>query len=455
MTLEATIRANVGRLYEAFPYPSYPLLLPLAWTDGYAGTAGFAARLAAHAGLQPALWRSPKASILLAGCGEALPYVLRKAEPRGHTLVCLDLSRRSLQRARVRLLLDPRPTRFVAADLVTTLVDRRAVDAHFDSYGVLHHLGTPTAAVAGLARDLMPGGTGRVMVYNAVTRLWIRHLQKALTLLGLDGHDGTDRTRALALFDALRQASPALRERFEGMGATTFREPARFVDTFFHAWEIQFSATDWWRLFEKWGLHVVGLYDRYAELDDLPNPLWRAPRLEELLPRLKDRRFENNFELYLAKADGSPHTKPRPSTGARAQLVRALRLGPPQRWFDYDETRKTPFMTRRLLWKSHLVHTLALGEGHVDGVLRGLPLATSQRLARLGAILPGQVSAPALKNALLQPMVSSMAMPALPRPVSFATTGVETFVKKIMLEKGRDDLRRLALVLKRLEKAQT
>src|SRR5690606_12676482 len=91
------ILQDVQRLYEVYPYPNYPLLAKPQWEQGYLTCSRFAQRLAGGR-------QSPPRHVLVAGCGEILPYILRKWESPEVQLTCVDLSRRNVARARWRTL---------------------------------------------------------------------------------------------------------------------------------------------------------------------------------------------------------------------------------------------------------------------------------------------------------------------------------------------------------------
>ena len=241
------IIAAVGELYERFPYPSYPLFLSLRWQE-ISGSSLFSAQLfKAHTGRAHAAVASSHDTkgVLLAGCGEALPYIIRHIEPACFGVSCVDISRRSLRRARIRLLTNYKPTTFFAADINAFLKGGQDVYHHIDSYGVLHHLENPSLSVKLLAQHLHGNGTCRFMVYNQKARDWLIHIQKAFALLKLERYNERDRELGKALLKALCAVAPALHDKVSGMGPVTFANDARFVDTFFHAWEIRYDLKRW------------------------------------------------------------------------------------------------------------------------------------------------------------------------------------------------------------------
>jgi len=419
---ETDLVARVRAQYEAYPYPAYGLFLPLRGQEAYASNSLFAARLLEQRGLEPALRRAPAPAVLLAGCGDVFPYLATFWEPRRHDLIAMDLSARSLRRARLRCLPRMRAMKWLRADLGDEETPLPENLAHVDCYGVLHHMARPAAALGRIARLLAPGGTARIMVYNSDARTWIRHLQRAFALLGLEGTEARDRSAARSLLEALAEVSPALRARLAAMGEV-LSHPARFVDTFFHAREARLGAAYWLRAIADAGLTPIGLYDRYGELDDLPNPLSEFPAESALRERIADRRFENNLELYLARADSGGKASGRPGKVVGAEQSRrplaihlpsplALR-SPPKSWWDYRETRKLPWDLRRIVWR-HFLANLCSRRAQADVWAGRMPPRAFQRLGRLGAIWPDECASAELKGLLRSPLEASMEPPEFP-----------------------------------------
>jgi SAM-dependent methyltransferase len=442
-TPAADLAARVRAQYEAFPYPAYGLFLPLRGQEAYASHSLFAARLLEQRGQTPAARRLPAPAVLLAGCGDVFPYLASFWEPRRHRLIAMDLSARSLRRARLRCLPRLRGLEWLRADLGDEEAPLPEGLAHVDCYGVLHHLARPAAALRRLGGLLAPGGTARIMVYNSEARGWIRHLQKAFALLGLDGAEAGDRDAALALLRTLAEASPALRSRLEPM-RDVLSHPARFIDTFFHAREARLGADYWYRAIADAGLAILGLYDRYGELDDLPNPLLEAPAEEALRERIADRRFENNLELFLARADDGLSAGPGSDAAPGPAGARGLRGGihgrvgahgrsdgpggapapvrlpaahslraPPRAWWGYRETCKLPWDLRLGAW-AHFLANVSGRRAPADAWAGRLPPRALQRLGRLGVILPDECGSAELKALLRSPLEAAMEPPDFP-----------------------------------------
>lgn len=465
--LQADISARVKAQYEAFPYPHYNLLLPLRSQEAYASNSLFAARVLEQRGGTPAPRRDGSAGVLLAGCGDTFPYLATFWEPRRKPLTAVDLSAGSLRRARLRCLPRLRSVSWRQGNLEDPDFEPPAALSHIDCYGVLHHLSDPAPVLRRFAQALSPGGTARIMVYNSEARRWIHHVQRAFSLLGLSAFRGENRARGQKLLERLAEVSPALRDRFAPMRRGAFSDGARFVDTFMHAREARLGLPYWLRALDESGFRLIGVFDRYAELDDLPNPLLEPPDLEEWSERIADRRFENNLELYLAKSDGPDGAGAAAREGAAAAhraIPKRDRLpsrqflkSPPLSWFEYAETESLPWSTRRLLW-SHFLRRLCGGdrgpEAAAEAWLGRLPAGTLQRLARLGALFPGDFRSRDLRALLLGPMQDRMEPPGFSAPVPLKDhVGIRAEVRNI-LEARRLPIRRLEPVMNRLDAAQ-
>lgn len=462
-TSPAGLAARVRAQYEAYPYPAYGLFLPLRGQEAYASNSLFAARLAEQHGGEPALRREPEPAVLLAGCGDVFPYLATFWEPRRHRLIALDLSAHSLRRARLRCLPRLRAMEWQRADLGDEAVPLPGKLAHIDCYGVLHHMARPAAALDRLGLSLAPGGTARIMVYNSAARAWIRHLQRAFALLGLQGREAGDRDAARALLRFLAGVSPALRARLDALG-DVLSHPARFVDTFFHAREARLDPAYWLRAIADAGLTPLGLYDRYGELDDLPNPLLEFPAEAALRERIADRRFENNFEIFLVKRGAGPaegsRGKPEPRAnaipaGIRLPYAHGLRSSP-RSWRGYRETCELPWGLRRAVW----THFLANLSGHrvlADAWAGRLPPRALQRLGRLGAVWPDECASAELKELLRSALETAMEPPDFASATDLKRDRALRDRVAGLLREGTTEARRedrINLILARLDAAQ-
>ncbi|RZA15596.1 MAG: class I SAM-dependent methyltransferase, partial [Proteobacteria bacterium] len=346
--LSLDINTRVKMQYEAYPYPDYSLFIPLRNQEAYASHSLFAAQLLREKGRTAPVLTQAKAPILIAGCGDILPFVLSFWEPISHAIHAVDISERNIQRARFRSLLRPNTFYWQVGNIEDTAFKMPENTCHVDSYGVLHHLANPKKALQRLHDHMLPGATMRVMVYNSGARSWIRHLQKAFILLGLSPYDTTDLDAALRLLTHMQTLSPMFKERIFPMKSGILHHSARFVDTFFHAREARLSIDFWLEAFASADLECIGLFDRYAELDDLKNPLLHFPKLKDLQSRVNDRRFENNFEIFLTrKAPVSQTTEPMKKIKFPTRW--SIKM-PPKAWFTYTETNAIPLAMRFRLW---------------------------------------------------------------------------------------------------------
>lgn len=433
------IISSVARLYTTFPYPRYPLLARPRWQDGYLSSSLFAARLrsthtlaskqaqqnSAVCDTQP---ESAAPQILLGGAGEILPYIVRRWEPKQHHVVSVDLSRPSLMRARLRLgWVTPR-TQFVQADLSAWLSQRQrqglAPLQHIDAYGVIHHMSDPGEALKLLAANLADGGSMRLMVYNSPARTWIHQLQSLLRIFRISPYSASDRQFARHLIQRLADHLPSLGQRLRQIGPSTLSNEARFVDTFLHPREAKVAITHWGSLLAAAGLEAYALFDRYAELDDLKNPLWHMPDWQDLSKRAADARFENNLEIFVAKSGDSPPT-------ANTPLPRRLLLKPPPLlWFNFNETRHIDHRTRWALWHAFLRHA------SIEPLQHRLTRPALQRLARIGAILPSQLAERSIAAIAAARMSNEMEAPLWPRPSPREQNEALLTIKTAIQERG-------------------
>ncbi len=414
----------VAELYNRFPYPNYPLLARPRWQDGFLTSSFFAGRLAGQSRPGNKHVNSSRGDVLVAGCGEILPYILRKWEPTDAHVVNVDLSRRSLNRARFRTMLCRGKSEFHQADIVSFL-DQCKVDgrtfAHIETFGMLHHLSNPAPAVLGMARQLTANGTLRAMVYNSPARDWVHALQDYFLAIDLGVHNADPLKSVKKCRETLKEfalGSPLIGDRLRAIGASTMDNPARVADTFLHPQELRWPIPRWFELFSSAGLRLVGFYDRYGELDDLPNPLLvghgKIDMSQELNVRATDRRFEGNLEMIWTK-DPKQGTHALASTLSRSSghLMRLKFRGPPNIWFDFEETKDLSMSCKMQIW-----HAFIDGRKLVPSAW-GKKDRTLQRLARLGAILPDQLD-PGPAKIAAAPMEDSMSPPDIPRHKALA-----------------------------------
>ena len=455
--MQSDISARVKAQYEAFPYPNYSLFVPLRAQEAYASHSLFAARILEQSGQDPVIRRNAGAEVLLAGCGDVFPYMASFWEPRPHRLTAVDLSARSLRRARVRCLPRLRSMVWKQGNLEDPAFGLPGGLSHIDSYGVLHHMADPAQVLQRFERHLLPGGTARIMVYNSEAREWIRHLQKAFSLLALSAFRPRDLKRGQNLLERMAGISPVLRERFAPMRSGAFANPSRFVDTFLHAREARLDLKFWLRAIENCGLRVIGVFDRYAELDDLPNPLLEVPTFQAWQDRIEDRRFENNLELYLAKSyptDAGPAGNPRSPAMTRTLPAPHFLKSPPKAWFEYAETRSIPWIARRRIWSRFLRGLCGRFAGSADAWAGRLPPEALQRLGRIGALFPDDFRSKELKDLMRLPLHEFMEPPefSAPGPVR-DNREIRAEVQLILQEKNRS-VKYLEAVMNRLESAQ-
>jgi hypothetical protein len=270
------------------------------------------------------------------------------------------------------------------------------------------------------------------MVYNRTSRDWIWQINRAFVQLGLKFQDDAHVKIARDILYGLARLSPLLAERLRQIGRTALDHDTRFADTFLHPWESRATLQGWFEAFNAAGLKPVGLFDRYAELDDLPNPLWRCPSVQELSERALDYRYESNLEVWLARDRDLPGDIDRHVDQKVHPVAIPLRLKmrmPPSQLNRYDETRSLSFGTKLLLWQGFVK---ALHHHQKDipylGLLQRLDLRILQRLARLGLLLPSTAIELKRWDQIIKPLHPSMDPPKYPPKRTQDLTQEVTFI---------------------------
>ncbi len=407
--------SQVQRLYERRPYPHYPLLAKPRWQDGYLGSSLFAHHLCHGLGFDTHLPRN----FMSIGSGEILPYIIRQWESSAMKLDCVDLSQRSIRRAQFRTALLGRKIAFHCNDINILLKDgslKARLFDHVEAYGVLHHIPNFTTTLRLIASHLTPDATVRIMVYNSPARAWIWQLNRAFNCLGLKFEADSDVQKARNLLFSLARISPRLDYRLKQLGENSLKNNTRFADTFLHPWESRSSISNWLNAFTDSGLKVCALFDRYAELDDLENPLWKFPNLNDLEERASDLRFENNLEIWLKSATSEANEKSmEPSRAARQNIPVRLRLTmPPSNFQKYTETENLSFAVRLTLWHGFLKSLYGMDDPSSINIIKQLDFSAAARLARIGLILPSMAQAAGRFDELMKPLNTTVTAPILP-----------------------------------------
>lgn len=396
---------EVQSLYERRPYPHYPLLAKPRWQDGYLGSSLFARHLTDS----PADPSRPR-QVLSVGSGEILPYILRKWEDSAAQLTCIDLSQRSLTRAKFRCTFAGGRVNFIRDDINHWLAHKpleHCLFDHIEAYGVIHHIPALDQTIALLSEHLAPGGTIRIMVYNAGPRDWIWQLNRVFRQMGLSYAKDSDVERARTFLCKLAKHSPRLAQHLSHM--KSLDNDTRFADTFLHPWEARLKVDRWLELFQKNNLESYALYDRYAELDDLANPLWQMPKAKQLSDRANDYRYENNLEIWLRHTDAAPKQE---AKTAPIPMRFKTRM-PPSQWNRFPETKNLNFKTLHSLWHSWLNTIYNRPDHGAEKIIQSLPKPAAQRLARIGAILRVQAEDAGRDQELLEPMVKRVSAPEM------------------------------------------
>lgn len=455
---ETLLHDRVLTLYDKHPYPNYPLYAGIKWADAHYSSVHFSAMLRTHS--LASQWsinlQKPKPHdqkhILIVGCGDTMPYILRHLEPAHHKIYALDLSRHSLDRARLRLWRTFKSVTFIENDLIQFTKTSSVRFDHIDCYGVLHHTANPLQAIKLISGLLKPYATLRLMVYNSHARKWIHHISRAFSLLGLSVFRKPDISNAIRILELISKPNPIMNDRLYGSGILKTIHIPRIADTFFHPREARLDLLSYLHALEINNLRINGLWDRYGELDDLKNPLWTPPSAASLSERALDLRYENNLELFCHKQHGpQPEDFSIPALKA-SHYLKLITKEPPRHWFSFDETRNLSWQTKYLIWKMHL-NTLYNGQSkYLDQLLDTLGIRTLQRLARTGAILPIQAMSSKLRESLLEPIHSSMEPLYEDRKQNEISAELETLILTILRERKKP-MKNLEFVKARLKRS--
>jgi len=271
---------TVRRHYELYPYPHYPLLASVRRADTYASN--LAALWSRFNGELPTRHAE---RILIAGCGSFAPYPFALSNP-ATSITALDLSTRSLRRARLHCLLHGvRGVEFRAGDLC----DPASVQGDFgliDAYGVLHHLEDPAAGLRSLAARLVPGGILRVMVYSSYTRREEESVRRALRLLKIREPD--------AVRKLIARSAPGSRLRRFSDASDEVSQRSGLADALLHPLVRTYRIDSFMELVRQSSLKPL-LFAHSEALPDVEQELKRIRRMEQ------GRRSPGNFIIYLGR----------------------------------------------------------------------------------------------------------------------------------------------------------
>lgn len=266
--------------YDSYPYPHYPLFASVRRCDTYALNLETLWARFNHA-LPPAEAKK----ILISGCGAFAPYPWAVANP-DVPITALDLSERSLRRARLHCLVHGRRN---IAYRCGDLTDRNAIDGEFgliDSYGVLHHLEDPLAGLRALERRLVPGGILRIMLYSRYARREEESLRRAFKLLGVDSPAGARRL--------LRKAAAGSRLANFMAASDEAATVSGLADALLHPRVRTYRIEELLELIAQTGLELL----MFAHHGAFGDPMAEVDRLRTLE---RERRSPGNFVLYLGK----------------------------------------------------------------------------------------------------------------------------------------------------------
>lgn len=270
----------VRRHYELYPYPSYPLLASVRRCDTYALNLT-ALWIRFNGELPPAIAKR----ILIAGCGSFAPYPFALSNP-DVDICALDLSSRSLKRARLHCLLHgKRNLTFQCGDLL----EPASVSSTYglvDAFGVLHHLEDPLTGLKALAAQLVDGGILRIMLYSRYARRSEESIRRAFRLLGI-----SDPARARKI---LLDSKPGSRLRRFLDTSWEVGTGAGLADALLHPCVLTYRIDELMALVGRSGLEPL-MFAHDNALPDIDQEIERIRRLEAC------KESPGNFVLYLGR----------------------------------------------------------------------------------------------------------------------------------------------------------
>lgn len=153
---------NVRGQYEAFPYPCWKALSKRHIVENWEADES-SRRLEAHL-------LSPRASILIAGCGTGRDAAIHAMRFPSASITAVDVSRTSLAYATMKAKeLGLQNLRLVQGDILDLGRLGQSFD-HICCTGVLHHMENPAAGWHVLRDVLKPGGLMRIGLYSRAGR---------------------------------------------------------------------------------------------------------------------------------------------------------------------------------------------------------------------------------------------------------------------------------------------
>lgn len=266
--------------YQNYPYPTYPLIASVRRCDTYA--LNLKALWARFNNTIPPVEAE---KILIAGCGTFAPYPMAVAN-HNVPITALDLSERSLRRARWHCLLHGRRN---VAFRCGDLSGQNVLDDRFgliDSFGVLHHLEDPQAGLKTLAGHLVPGGIVRVMLYSRYARREEESIRRAFKILGIHT---PGRARHL-----LQKAKPGSRLANYLAASDETTTASGLADAFLHPRVTTYLIDELLEMIAQAGLEPL-LFAHQGALEEPAEEISRLRMLE------KNRYSPGNFVLYLGK----------------------------------------------------------------------------------------------------------------------------------------------------------
>lgn len=253
MKFDEPISQSVGKQYDAWPYPSVPLIASVRGEQVWQIHLDW---MRSRCGIEPLQNTS---NIWIAGCGTFQPYVIAKANPSAKILAT-DLADQSINVAKRRCRLHRiRNVDFSSLDLNDPGAYPNTKFDWIECYGVLMCVEKPHEVLRQLSERLSPGGILRLMVYPHYSRQRIFQIKRLANLIGLTHRESSHPLLLRKLMRSLPIDHP-LRDTFFGYWDS--RNLPGIVDGFLHANDTAFTGIELADMIDSAGLELGYAFHR-------------------------------------------------------------------------------------------------------------------------------------------------------------------------------------------------
>ena len=229
------------------------------------------------------------------------------------------------------------------------------------------------------------------------------------------------------------------------------------LEYFFHPYENIHETYDWMKWIEDAGLQVFGVFDRYAELSDIENPLLVPPDAKTLQKRINLGFMKGSLEFYLCASDlqKRKHLKKKRKVKSTFRMRKAWHL--PDFWLQNPYLSSTSKQNLYRVWLQHLRSNYSrepVGLGWM-GNLESYSVNEMKSFARYGMILPSMIQDnPSLLNFLYDPIESHQKLSREHQVIDFFDTALGFKVERELRKRDIYDTKRFYVVMERFVQSQ-